>query len=190
MITYNHGLLSAINQTKATDSRTIVAVASGNNLPADKASVDTVQISAAAREQMQQELSSGKFVDFTAENGPYKLGLMAMGSSTLEAWSAEGLELSDETIIAAGEALQNGLKQNIEETGSSLGSVSLNKHQIVINSQDVSDWFIKEYESVLSSMEDKGMKAAFEQGETFFASKPSSSNIDALASYASVAKNI
>jgi hypothetical protein len=189
MITNNHGLLPAINQTKAAEGRTAVAVASGNNLPAESASVDTVQISTAAREKIQQELSSGKFVDFTAEDGPYKLGLMAMGSSTIEAWTAGGLELSDEAIIAAGEALQNGFKQNIEETGSSLGSVSLNKHQLVINSQDVPDWFVKEYESVLSSMEDKGMKAAFEQGETYFASKASASVNDALASYASVSKN-
>jgi hypothetical protein len=189
MITNNHGLLPAISQTKAAEGRTAVAVASGNNLPAESASVDTVQISTAAREKMQQELSSGKFIDFRAEDGPYKLGLMAMGSSTIEAWAAEGLELSDEAIIAAGEALQNGFKQNIEETGSSLGSVSLNKHQIVLNSQDVPDWFIKEYESVLSSMEDKGMKAAFEQGETFFASKPSSSNVNALASYSAIASN-
>ncbi|MEH6448443.1 MAG: hypothetical protein V7765_07220 [Oleispira sp.] len=189
MITNNYGLSSAISQTTAAETRATVAVASGNNFPAEKADVDSVQISDAAREKMQQELSSGKFVDFTAENGPYKLGLMAVGSSTIEAWTAGGLELSNEAIIAAGEALQNGLKQNIEETGSSLGSVSLNKHQIVMNSQDVPDWFIKEYENVLSSMEDKEMKAAFERGETFLASKPSSSKIDALASYASVVRN-
>ncbi|MBQ0783287.1 MAG: hypothetical protein KBT66_03555, partial [Amphritea sp.] len=64
------------------------------------------------------------------------------------------------------------------------GGLALNKYQIVINSQEVPDWFMKEYENVLSSMDNKEMKAAFEKGGLFFTSKPSSSSVDALASYA------
>jgi hypothetical protein len=37
-------------------------------------------------------------------------------------------------------------------------------------------------------MDNKEMKTAFEKGELFFISKPSSSRVDALASYASVEK--
>jgi hypothetical protein len=54
----------------------------------------------------------------------------------------------------------------------------------------VPDWFTKEYENVLSSMDNAEMKAAFEKGDLFFTSKPSAENVNALASYASVAKNI
>lgn len=191
MMVHSYGQAFAISQSQQADTDTSIAVAGGNNLPVKEDNADRVQISEAAKSKMLAELKGGEFVDFTGENGMYKLGLMALGNSTIQAWSTKGLDVSDEAIIAAGKAFQNGLKQKIEDSGASLagsGGLALNKYQLVINSQEVPGWFMKEYENVLSSMENKEMKAAFEKGDLFFTAKPSSTGVDALASYASVAK--
>jgi len=193
MIVNSNGQSFAINQSKLPENGVSIAVVGGNNLPIEQNNSDTVQISKAARSTMLQTLKSGDFSDFTGENGMYKLGLMALGKSTLQDWSAKGLNISDEAIVAAGKAFQDGFKQKIEESGSSLagsGGLALNKYQIVINAQETPDWFTKEYENALSSMDNKEMRAAFEKGDLFFTSKPTSSNVNALASYASVAKNL
>ncbi len=192
MIVNSYGKTSAIAQTKQAENGTNIAVVGGNNLPVEKKPSDTVQISEAARSKMLQELKSGEFVNFTGENGPYKKGLMVLGKSTMDEWSAKGLDISDEAVIAAGKAFQDAFTKMVEESGSSLAgsSLAINKHQILINTQEVPDWFKQEYETVLSSMEDKEMKNAFEKGELFVTSKPASSRVDALASYASVAKYI
>ncbi|WP_290698679.1 hypothetical protein [Amphritea sp.] len=187
MMIHSYGQSFAVSQSQQADAGTSIAVAGGNDLPVKKDNADSVQISEAAKSKMLAELKGGELVDFTGENGMYKLGLMALGSNAVQAWSTKGLEVSDEAVIAAGKAFQEGLKQKIEESGASLagsGGLALNKYQIVINSQEVPDWFMKEYENVLSSMDNNEMKAAFEKGDVFFTSKPSSSSIDALASYA------
>ena len=183
-----------ISHSQQTGKDASIALVGGNNFPVEENKSDTVQISEAGRTKMVQEIKNGGFVDFTSENGLYKKGLMmGLGVSTVQEWSAKGLNISDEAVIAAGKAFQDGLTELVEEYGSSLagkGGIALNKHQIVMNSQDVPDWFKQEYENVLSAMDNKEMKAAFEKGELFFISKPSSSNVNALASYTSVAKNI
>lgn len=189
MITNNYGLLPAINQSKPAESRAAVATVGGNELPAKKGSVDTVQISDVARSKMLQELSSGEMVDFTGENGAYKKGLMALGSETIQGWKDQGLDISDEAIIAAGEAFQQGFSQIVAQNGDATAgsSLALNKHQIMINSQPVPDWFMQEYESTLAAMDDKTMKNAFEKGATVFTSMPSPSNLDAVGSYTRIA---
>jgi len=180
-----------LNQAKPTESSTNIAVVAGNNLPIDKHSSDTVQISETARSKMIQEIKGGELVDFTGEDGPYKKGLMALGISTMQEWEAKGLNISNEAIIAAGNTYQDAFAQMVGESGSSLAgsSLALNKYQIIINSQEVPDWFTQEYENTLTSMDDEGMKSAFEKGELFFTSIASFSRADALASYASVARS-
>jgi len=186
--------MSTLGQAKPTESSTNIAVIGGNNLPVEENSSDAVQISDVARSKMLQEIKSGEFVDFTGENGLFQKGLMmGLGVSTVQEWSAKGLNISDEAVIAAGKAFDDGMKKKYEENGTSLagkGGLALNKYQIIMNSQEVPDWFTQEYESVLSSMDDKEMKRAFEKGDLFFTSKPSFSRVDALASYASVVRNI
>ncbi|MFT6031319.1 MAG: hypothetical protein ACI8O8_003069 [Oleiphilaceae bacterium] len=192
MIVNNSGYMPTLSQAKSTDSSANVAVVGGNNPPVEKNSSDSVQISEEARSKILQEIKSGGFVDFTGEDGLYKKGLMmGLGESTVQEWSAKGLNISDEAVIAAGKTFDDAFKRMTEENGTSLagkGGLALNKHQIILNSQEVPDWFTQEYESVLSSMDNKEMKTAFEKGELFFISKPSSSRVDALASYASVEK--
>ncbi|MFT6902610.1 MAG: hypothetical protein ACJAXS_002826 [Colwellia sp.] len=181
-----------INQNKNVGNGNRFALESGNNFPDENNKSDTVQISEAGRNKMIHEIKSGEFIDFTAENGPYKKGLIfGLGSSAVNEWSAKGLDISKEAVISAGKAFQEGFTQLSKEYGDSLGGkggISVNKHQVVINTQEVPDWFKQEYDSALSSMDNKDMIKAFEEGELFFISKPSSSSVNALASYASVEK--
>ena len=186
MIVNSYAQEFVISQSKQTENSASIAVAGGNNLPIQKHNSDTVQISEAARAKILQELKSGEFVDFTGENGMYKLGLMALGNSTIQDWSDKGLNISDEAIIASGKAFQDGFKQKVNDSGSSLagsGGLALNKYQVIINSQEVPDWFTKEYKNTLSSMDNKEMKNAFEKGDLFFTQKPSLFSINALARY-------
>ncbi|MBQ0784678.1 MAG: hypothetical protein KBT66_10635, partial [Amphritea sp.] len=120
MMVHSYGQSFAISQSQPGDTDTSIAVAGGNNLPVKKDNADSVQISEAAKSKMLAELKSGEFVDFTGENGMYKLGLMALGNNAVQAWSTKGLDVSDEAIIAAGKAFQDGLKQKIEDSGASL----------------------------------------------------------------------
>ena len=170
--------------TVSPTSSPAVAAADGKPLPAE-----SINISDAARSKMLQELSSGEMVDFTGEDGAYKKGLMALGSETIQGWKDQGLDISDEAIIAAGEAFQKGFSQIVAQNGDATAgsSLALNKHQIVINSQAVPDWFMQEYESTLAAMDDKAMKNAFEKGATVFTSMPSPSNLEAVGSYARIA---
>lgn len=95
-------------------------------------------------------------------------------------------------LIATGKAFQDAFKKTLDERGSSLAGsrAALNKHQIIINSQDVHDWFTQDDDNTLSSIGINEMKSAFESGELFFTLSPSSSRAKALVSYASVVKNI
>jgi hypothetical protein len=182
------------NIKAATVSPTVTAVdgkPSPESNKGSQTSVESVNISDAARTKMLQELSSGEMVDFTGEDGAYKKGLMTLGSETIQGWKDQGLGISDEAIIAAGEAFQQGFSKIVAQNGDTTAgsSLALNKHQIMINSQPVPDWFMQEYESTLAAMDDKATRNAFEKGATVFASMPSSSNLDAVGSYARVANN-
>jgi len=193
MIINTYGQSFPINQSKQLNNGQSIAAVGGKNLPFETNYSDTVQISEAGKSKVLEGIKSGGFIDFTGENGQYKKGLMmGLGVSTVQEWSAKGLDIADEAVIAAGKAFDNATKTMFGESGTSSAgsSLALNKHQIVINSQEVPNWFTQEYESVVSSMDNKEMKSAFEKGELFFTSKPSSSRVDALATYASVAKNI
>ena len=172
MIVSDSGYISTLSQTKSIENRLNIAVVGVNNLPVEKNSSDSVQISEAARSKMLQKTTG--FVDTTGEDGMYKLGLIALGKSTMQEWSTKGMNVSDEAVIAAGKAFQNAVKKMTEESGSSLAgsSLVLNKHQIIIGSQEVPGWFVQEYEDALSSLENKEMKSAFEKSELFFTLSP------------------
>jgi len=193
MIVSNLGNIPILKQATAPENGTNIAKVSGKSLPVEENHSNSVEISQAARTKILEEINSGGLIDFTGEQGQYKKGLMmALGTSTVQRWSAKGLTLSDESVIAAANAFQDAFNNAVEESGSSLAGsgIALNKHQIIINSQQVPGWFSQEYDSVLASMDDTSMKSAFENGELFAISNATSSTVNALASYASVAKNI
>ena len=128
------------------------------------------------------------FVDFRGRDGQLRLGLMALGKAAINGWSDKGLEVTDESILAAADAFQEAFRQSLEEHGSATAgaAIALNRHQVVINSQAVPGWFIEEYQNTLSSMGESGLKNSFAAGNRFFVSHPSVSVVEALRRYANV----
>ncbi len=192
MISNSTGYLSALNQTGFTENSRKLAATGGNNLPKEEPPEATVQISKEAKSLTLGEPINGGLVSITGEVGTYTLGRMALGINTMQEWSAKGLLISDDSIAAAGKAFQEAFSKAAEESGTSFAGsrVTLNKHQIMIDSQKVPDWFHREYEDMTSSLKDEEMKRSFESGELFFTSPPPLPRANALASYAAVAKRI
>ncbi len=192
MISNSTGYLSALNQTGFTENSRKLAATGGNNLPKEEPPEATVQISKEAKSLTLGEPINGGLVSITGEVGTYTLGRMALGINTMQEWSAKGLLISDDSIAAAGKAFQEAFSKAAEESGTSFAGsrVTLNKHQIMIDSQKVPDWFHREYEDMTSSLKDEEIKRAFESGELFFTSPPPLPRANALASYAAVAKRI
>ena len=192
MISNSTGYLSALNQTGFTENSRKLAATGGNNLPKEEPPEATVQISKEAKSLTLGEPIHGGLVSVTGEVGTYTLGRMALGINTMQEWSAKGLLISDDSIAAAGKAFQEAFSKAAEESGTSFAGsrVTLNKHQIMIDSQKVPDWFHREYEDMTSSLKDEEMKRSFESGELFFTSPPPVPRANALASYAAVAKRI
>jgi len=187
----DNGYSSSLADIKsAVNTITQTTKLSGNSLPSnpsDKQST-SVSISQAAHDQSIQATKG--LIDMSGEDGTYKLGLMALGNSTIQGWADQGLALTKEAVIAAGEAFQQAFSQMQDESDGSLAgsSLALNKYQIVMDSQQTPDWFKQEYESVLASMDNHEMKDAFQQGDLFVTSKASSlNNVNALANYSTVA---
>jgi len=152
------------------------AAGTGNTLPPE-GSGERVTISAGGRSALEREVQNiaeardnHELVDLRGHDGQIRLGLMAIGQSAIQDWSSRGLELNEESILAAGEAFQNAFRENVKGNGSSMAgsAVALNRHQIIINSQAVPDWFVEEYEHTLSAMGDKALKTAFENGQLSF----------------------
>lgn len=184
------------NSPKLASASTISAGAIGKMLPPGGS--ERVEISESGRSALEHEMrniaaarDSKVFMDLRGDDGKIRLGLMALGSFTMDDWSSKGLNLKEESVIAAADALQNAFHANFEKNGLSTNgsSIALNKYQIVINSQEVPNWFAEEYTSVLASMENSKLKSAFENGDTFYVSKPSSTNSEALRHYAAVQYN-
>lgn len=118
--------------------------------------------------------NSGRIISTSTRQGLLKLGMMALGKSSIDDWSSKGLDLSAESLIAAAKAFQDGFKQIADKQGTKTAgsSVSINKHQIVINEQQqVPEWFIKEYDAALSIIDDPAHQEAFSKGALFFASQ-------------------
>ncbi len=143
---------------------------------------ETVEISEIGRSVLEREVrniaevrDNQELIDLRGHNGKIRLGLMALGQPAMNDWLSKGLELDEKSILAAGEAFQSACRKNLEANGSSTAgsSISLNRHQIVINSQAVPDWFVDEYKNMLSSMDNSQVRSAFENGDTFYVSQPS-----------------
>lgn len=187
----SHSLGSPDDQPKLADK-------TGNLLPPANRE-DNVDISERGRLALEREMQNiatarenQEFVDFRGHDGKIRLGLTAFGKAAMDGWSDKGLEIAKESILAATEAFQDAFRSNLEEHGSSTAgtAISLNRHQIVINSQAVPDWFLEEYKSALSSMGNIKLKSAFENGDTFFVSPPTALNFEALSRYAEIEHNM
>jgi hypothetical protein len=195
------GALPQVQQSyslRSSDILTKSADGIGNMLPPGN-SGENVDISEGGRLVLEREMrniaearDNQELIDFWGRDGQVRLGLMALGQSAINDWSSKGLELNEESILAAAEAFQSAFRKNLEENGPSTAgsSIALNRHRIVINSQAVPDWFVEEYQYALSLMGTSKVKSAFENGDTFYVSQPSVSSSEALSRYAAVNNSI
>lgn len=138
---------------------------------------DTVSISETGKSLLEGKIKntgrageSLELFDLRGDEGKIWLGSIVLGMDTVSDWSAKGLEISEASLIEAAETFQEGLRENMERYGSkTAGSgIAINRYQVVINAQEVPDWFVKEYESFLSSIDDPTLRSSFEKGETYF----------------------
>lgn len=180
--------ISATQPTTATEGRTPASPATRNTVVGGTAS-------AAGPSKVSQhnalEVSSGGMILSTATRQELlNLGTMAIGKIAIDDWSVQGLDVSEESLIAAAKALQDGFKQIVDKLGTKTAgsSVSINKHQIVINEQlQAPDWFIREYETALAMLDDPAHQQAFSQGALFFTSLPAATDPGAFT-YQAVAQ--
>ena len=122
-----------------------------------------------------KSVSDRKIIGVVDRQGMLELGLVALGKSNTADWSNKGLNLSDDTLIAAAKALQDGFKKIVDEHGTATAGshVSVNAHQIVINEQQqVPSWFSREYDNLITSISDRAHREAFRAGALVFASPP------------------
>ncbi|MEY8205927.1 MAG: hypothetical protein RPR40_12770 [Bermanella sp.] len=106
-----------------------------------------------------------------------------------DSWSAKGLELSDETLLAATQAFLDGSQEVMTNklAGKGGGSLSLNAHQIVMNNQDVHQWFLDEYQAQLDVLPPKS-RELYESGALFVTGFRDSKVSLALNSYEKISR--
>lgn len=171
---YSVGQASALARTSELFQRPNATGEGGQVLP--RSQNESVSISDAGRNlldaevrQMKAEISSGELVDLRGTEGRMRLGLLALGSD-VERWTNKGLVLSEKSLLAAADAFEQGFRRNVDAAGNALAgsSVSLNGHQIIMNSQSVPDWFTREHQEFLSNIDDADRRRAFLDGQTYF----------------------
>lgn len=197
MIVGVSGVAQPSTLSRAAETQPEIAIERGNSLPSNSL-VETVNISDTGKQTLEDEIArlkkafeNGELVDLRSDAGQLHLGLMALGAGTVDAWSAKGLQLSEEAVLGAAKAFQDGFRANFEQYDFSMAgsSVAINRHQIVMNSQSVPDWFVQEYQTALSIMDDPEIARAFQDGHTFFSSPPSRDVREALVSYTAIAED-
>lgn len=126
----------------------------------------------------------------SADNGPtlrtgydniLSLGRLALGNSQVDSWESKGLEVTNETLEAAYEALNQAFKASIDSPRSA--GTAINAHQIVADHQPVPEWFLDEKKAYLEGNEIPGAKEAFARGEYFHVSVTDSASSRALKAY-------
>ena len=170
-----------MNINAATESRTVQQSATlasrpasiGQNLPSAASNPETsneiVTISDEAKSRFEGALGqvSGSSQLHGGYEGMIGLGLMALGGQDqLDQWRDQGLEITEETVLAAAKEFQDGFKEFMDKRESSAQGLTLNRHQMVMNAQNTPEWFKDEYSNLLSMMEDGEAKKAFEEGAT------------------------
>lgn len=130
--------------------------------------------------------ASNELIDFRGPEGQIRLGLMALGQDQISQWQEQGLELSEETILAAAATFNDAFQSMQALTGSDAGSFALNKRQIVMNSQNVPDWFVEEYQQQIEMMGASDAAKAFKQGELYSVAEINETRQQPMKKYLSV----
>lgn len=109
------------------------------------------------------------------------LGRLALGNSQVNSWESKGLEVTNETLEVAYEALNRAFKASIDSPHSA--GIAINAHQIVADHQPVPEWFLEEKEAYLEGNDIPGAKEAFARGEYFHVSVTDSASSRGLKAY-------
>jgi len=98
-------------------------------------------------------------------------GVMALGGfKQLNDWEGKGLVLVEKSILAASQALNQGLERRSKQMSGTYNQSALliNRHEIIKRSQNIPNWFQAEYETFINQMSQPAAKGAFEQGALFY----------------------
>lgn len=110
------------------------------------------------------------------------LGIMALGGEQqIEIWKAKGLEVTEEMILSASDTFQQAFQESIDSDPGP-GSISINRHAVIMEMTDVPDWFIQEYEASLPHL-DSATREAFQSGKLFNTAKIESNTESMIAAY-------
>lgn len=98
------------------------------------------------------------------------LGALVLGGENqLKEWSDKGLVVTDETLKKAYDVFNDSFKEHLENSRNQ--ATSFNRHQIIINSQAVPDWFLREYETEVSSIAPQDIRQSFASGALYHLSE-------------------
>ena len=99
-----------------------------------------------------------------------KIGIFALGGEEqIDAWATQGLEIRQETILAAYEIFNEATRLDMNNPDSN--GITFNRHQIVINRQEVPAWFFEEYREALGNIRVSSIQEDFIQGRVYYINK-------------------
>lgn len=176
------------NELIVTKHRRDLAASGGKALPHHASNTGIKQANNTSHINAVTLRQTPALIPVSGEEGLSHLGRITFGNRTIERWEKMGLSLSDAALTTAGKAFQQAFRENLEKNGASLAgsSVVINKHQIVISSQNVPVWFKEEYNHYLSTLDSPEIITAFRNGERFYSSQISPTVAQALSQYVQV----
>lgn len=95
------------------------------------------------------------------------LGTLVLGGEEqIRQWENQGLKITDETYEKAFEVLNQSFREHMNNRNSS--GVAFNRHQIVMSSQAVPEWFIQEQLNEITAIGNGDMRESFSAGELYY----------------------
>jgi len=95
-------------------------------------------------------------------------GITAIGGyRQLENWREQGLKLTEQTLLNAGTALNEGLRQLKGDGTYSRKGLVMNRFDLVKQNQEVPEWFAEEKQKALKTMPESAA-SAIRKGHTFY----------------------
>lgn len=93
-----------------------------------------------------------------------EFGRLQLGPAVVESWERKGLEVSEEALKAAAQAGIDAVKNLYDKNAQ--GGVAINAHKIVMENQNVPEWFMTEYQSQLDTLP-RQIREDFESGALY-----------------------
>lgn len=121
------------------------------------------------------ELLSG--VDMFRSLGTLVLG----GEEQIREWENQGLTITYETYEKAFEVLNQSFREHMNNRNSS--GVAFNRHQIVMSSQAVPEWFAQEQLNEIAALGNEHVRESFSAGEFYYVNVDAGVHRDAINVY-------